>query len=267
MLRTRIATALVAVPLLIWLILGAPPLVFNLFILAITFLSLQEFAAMASGGAGGMRTLTTGGGMVIALSMWIDPSGAAVSAGIVLCLIGTLLATLATATDMERSIQDAGQALFGALYGGVLLPHLIWLRAMPNGPDWVFFVIACCMASDVGGYFAGRSFGKHKLWPSVSPNKTVEGSIGSVVGSLALGFVLNAAFFDLMPPARVAAVAGLVSVLAQLGDLLESMIKRAFDAKDSGWILPGHGGVLDRTDSLVLPIVFIYYYAILGRAF
>ncbi len=252
---------MVALPLLIWLILFSPALLFNAVVVAATFISLQELAIMAGERLRSTRTVTTGGGMAIAVSMWIDPTGAAVSAGIVACLIATLLATLATARDMEQSVHSAGQSLLGALYGGLLLPHLIWLRALPDGTHWVFFVFACCMASDVGGYFAGRAFGKTKLWPRVSPNKTVEGSVGSMFGSLVIAAVFNWWFLHVLSGLEIVLVALLVSLLAQLGDLLESMIKRAYGAKDSGWIIPGHGGVLDRTDSLVLPIVFVYYYA------
>ncbi len=264
MLRTRIATAAVAIPLLIWLILWAPLWLFSSVVLGFTFLALREFSAMALEGVSGGTTLTLGGGMTIALSMALDPSGAAVSAGIVLCLSATLLATLATARDMERSVRGAGLVLLGALYGGLLLPHLIWLHALPLGPQLVLFIIGCGMGSDVGGYFGGRAFGRTPLWPSVSPNKTVEGAFGSIAGCLAVAAGLNVAFLGAFDALEVGLIGVIVSLLAQLGDLLESMIKRAFDTKDSGWILPGHGGVLDRTDSLVLPIVFIYYYALLG---
>jgi len=181
------------------------------------------------------------------------------------CLILTLVATLATARDMGQSVNSAGQVLLGALYGGALLPHLIWIRGLPggDGPSWVFFVFAVVMAGDVGGYFGGKMLGTRKLWPSVSPNKTVEGSLVSFGSSLVAGILVNSLILHRLGLFETLFVAGVMSVLAQLGDLLESMIKRAYRTKDSGWILPGHGGVLDRTDSLVLPIVFVYYYAIL----
>lgn len=266
MLRARIITALVAIPLLLWLILGGPTLLYNFVVLAFTYLSLREFSAMALGDVHGGTTLATGAGMTIAIAMLIDHTGAAVSAGIVIALSAVLLGALATATNMERSVQGVGQVLLGSLYGGVLLPHLIWLRALDGGPELVCFVIASTFASDASGYFAGRSFGRTKLWPSVSPNKTVEGAVGSILGTLVISQIFGVWVFGLFEPVELFLVAPLMSVLAQLGDLLESMLKRAYGAKDSGWLLPGHGGVLDRTDSLVLPIVFIYYYAIVGGA-
>jgi phosphatidate cytidylyltransferase len=116
------------------------------------------------------------------------------------------------------------------------------------------------MASDAGGYFAGRSFGKTKLWPAVSPSKTIEGSAGSLAAAVLVSLIFGVWLFDLFSLGGAIVVGLAISVLAQVGDLMESMIKRAYGAKDSGWIVPGHGGVLDRTDSLVLPIVFVYYY-------
>lgn len=261
MLRQRILTALVAIPLLIWLILSSSTAIYSTVVLAFTFLSLRELAAMQKVRIYGATWLTTGAGMTVALSMLVDPTGATLSAGIVVALIGVLLGTLATAEDMERSVVGAGQILFASLYGGLLLPHLLWLRSLDDGPGLVFFVLATVMASDAGGYFAGRSWGRRKLWPTVSPNKTVEGAIGSVAAAVVIGSLFEALLvghFDLVEALVVTAT---MSVLAQLGDLSESMIKRACDAKDSGWLLPGHGGVLDRTDSMVLPIVFTFYYA------
>lgn len=264
MLRQRIATAVVAIPLLIWLILSASSATFSAVVLAFTFLSLREFAAMQRVAIYASTWLTTGAGMTVALSMLVDSTGATLSAGIVVSLIGILLGTLATAEDMQRSVVGAAQILFAALYGGLLLPHLIWLRALDSGPGLVFFVLATAMASDAGGYFAGRSLGKRKLWPTVSPNKTVEGALGSVASAAVIGTAFQMLLVGRFDFLECLLLTSLMSVLSQLGDLSESMIKRAYNAKDSGWILPGHGGVLDRTDSMILPIVFTYYYASLS---
>ncbi|MBI5505666.1 MAG: phosphatidate cytidylyltransferase [Deltaproteobacteria bacterium] len=261
MLRARVLTAAIAIPILIWLIFWASPVWYNAVVLFFTFVSLREMAAMQHVTFAGSTLLTAGGGMVIAVSMLLDPSGAAVSAGLVIALIMTLLGTLVTARDMEQSVIGAGQVLFAAVYGGLLLPHLIWLRALSGGAALVFFLFACVMASDAGGYFGGRAFGKTKLWPVVSPNKTVEGAVSSVFGAMLAGVLFNAVLVHRFGLLEVVLLTVVISVLAQTGDLAESMIKRAYHAKDSGWILPGHGGVLDRTDSMVLPIVFIYYYA------
>ncbi len=270
MLRTRLMSAAVAIPFLAWTIFLGPLWFFNLVVLFFTFVALREFAAMALEEHQGAATMVTAGGMTIALAMGLMRSPAAVSAGIVLCLAGVLLGTLATArrddTDMRSRVDMAGQILLGCLYGGLLLPHFISVRDLPDhGPQWVFFVLGCVMAGDAGGYFGGRALGRRPLAPSISPNKTVEGALASFAASLAVGAGINAMVLKALGPLEAVAVAGVVNVLAQTGDLLESMVKRAYGAKDSGWLIPGHGGVLDRTDSLVLPIVFVYYYAILSR--
>ena len=265
MLRDRLITAVIAIPLLIWVIFWGPSWIYELVVFSATFIALREFAAMACHGVAHQTTMITVGGMTIAFAMGLGATGIWISAALVVCLTGVLIGTLATARDMQRSVGAAGHILLGCLYGGLLLPHFIWVRKLPSGAGWVCFVIACVMAGDAGGYFGGRFFGKRPLWPAVSPKKTWEGAIAAFLCTLLAGSIANAVVLHAMGPLEVLVVSGAVSVLAQLGDLLESMLKRAYDAKDSGWIFPGHGGVLDRTDSLVLPIVFVYYYAILGH--
>lgn len=261
MLRARLATAIVAIPLLVWVIFWAPGWLFSSVVLAFTVLSLGELAAMQKVPMSGAMVLTVASGLIVAISMLMDRSGATVSAGIVVALIGILLSTLASAEDMQKSVVGAGQIVFACLYGGLLLPHLVWLRALDRGPELVFFVLASVMASDAGGYFGGRALGRRKLWPSVSPNKTVEGALSSIGAAVVVGSLFEHFLIGRFALVEALLVTATVSVLGQLGDLAESMIKRAYDAKDSGRMLPGHGGVLDRTDSMVLPIVFTYYYA------
>jgi phosphatidate cytidylyltransferase len=266
-LRERLITAAIAIPLLVWIVFWSPLWFLNLVVFAATFVALREFSAMACDGVPHGVTMITVGGMTIAVAMGLSPGGVWISAALVACLVAVLITTLATALDMKRGVHSAGHILLGCLYGGLLLPHFIWVRNLPHGAGWVCFVIACVMAGDAGGYFGGRAFGKRKLWPAVSPKKTWEGAAAAFVCTLAAGSIVNVLVLHTMNPLEVVAVSGAVSVLAQLGDLLESMLKRAYDAKDSGWIFPGHGGVLDRTDSLVLPIVFVYYYGILVHGY
>jgi phosphatidate cytidylyltransferase len=130
-----------------------------------------------------------------------------------------------------------------------------------GGWRWVFLTVAVAMAGDVGGYFGGRYFGRHKLMPLVSPGKTVEGTLAAILGNVLGGAFCKLVFFQSLHWPEVVGLSLAAGVLAQVGDLCESMLKRSFGAKDSGWIIPGHGGVLDRIDSLVFPAPFIYYYA------
>jgi phosphatidate cytidylyltransferase len=129
----------------------------------------------------------------------------------------------------------------------------------------VLFTVFAAMGSDSGGYFVGRALGRHKLAPSISPSKTVEGALGGLAGAMLIATICHAVFFGALGGGEAVALGAAIGVLAQFGDLCESALKRAFGAKDSGWIIPGHGGILDRLDSLLFPVVFAYYYAVLPR--
>jgi phosphatidate cytidylyltransferase len=147
------------------------------------------------------------------------------------------------------------------------MPHTILMRELPSGARLALalFTIAAVFGSDTGGYFAGRSSGR-PLLPEVSPKKTVEGSIGGLFGAMLAALLMHALLHPTRSAGEAIGLGLMLSVLAQFGDLCESALKRAFGAKDSGWIIPGHGGILDRLDSLLFPFVFTYYYAaVLGR--
>lgn len=137
----------------------------------------------------------------------------------------------------------------GALYIGLPAFSLIWLRAQPFGLQWIEYLFAAVWASDIAAYAVGRSFGRAKLWPAISPGKTWAGFWGANAAAAAVGAVM-AGYVGI--PAGAGALLGLVlALLAQAGDLFESWMKRKASVKDSGDLLPGHGGVLDRLDSLV----------------
>src|SRR5436190_1246688 len=150
-----------------------------------------------------------------------------------------------------------------ALFAGFITPHFVLLHA--QGWRWVLFTVYAAMGSDSGGYFAGRAFGRHPLAPAISPSKTVEGALGALAGAMVIAAVCRLVFFAGLGSIEALVLGAVISVLAQFGDLCESALKRAFGAKDSGWIIPGHGGILDRLDSLLFPVVFTYYYAVLPR--
>jgi phosphatidate cytidylyltransferase len=178
------------------------------------------------------------------------------------------LAAMAVATAVlarKQHLPHAGRHLAFALSGLVYVPMLacVWpLLKKELGPEWLFLALALAFTSDSFAYFAGRTLGKHKLYEAVSPKKTVEGGIGGLVGGVVA--MLGFGHFWLTPeiPLVDAIVLGLVgSALGQIGDLIESMVKRTFGVKDSGNVLPGHGGMLDRVDALLFVAPLVYYYA------
>jgi phosphatidate cytidylyltransferase len=153
----------------------------------------------------------------------------------------------------------AAHALTAVIFGGLGMTAVSALRVMPGrGLAWVIAVLVITWANDSMAYFTGRLLGRHKLYPAVSPNKTWEGFFGGMAGSIIGMFVLKLAFFPFFTVLDCAVVGLAGGILGPLGDLSESMLKRAYRVKDSGWIIPGHGGVLDRIDALLFnaPMVF-----------
>jgi phosphatidate cytidylyltransferase len=148
----------------------------------------------------------------------------------------------------------------GLLYGSVGLTAVSSLRLMPDGLAWVIAALVITWSNDTSAYFAGRFLGRHKLYPSVSPNKTWEGFAGGLLGSVVGMFIARAFFFPIFTVADCLLLGVFGGILGPIGDLVESMLKRAYGVKDSGRIIPGHGGILDRIDALLFnaPLVFVY---------
>ena len=264
MLSARLATAAVAIPILRWLIFAAPFVVYRGVVLLFTLVALVEYFHMAFPMRSALQRLGIVSGALVALAMAGAPAESAVgmAAGLMAVVTIGLMSCLMGIKDPAGAVNDLGQMLLGVLYAGAFLPHFIWLRVNPegSGPSWVTFVLAVAMGGDSGGYFAGRFFGKHLLLPAVSPKKTIEGSIGGIGGNLLGGAIVRVVLLPSVTWREIVVLSLVAGLLAQLGDLCESLLKRAYGAKDSGWLLPGHGGVLDRADSLVFPVVLVYYY-------
>jgi len=251
----------------LWLIieyLWAP--LFVGFILTVAAVGLHEYGGMAFAEDRAARAGLMLFGLLVAASViagmrpW---TGAALSVAV----IGGLVFALFRRGDLPVAVGRLGLLLLGVLYVGFFIPHVALLRQQPEGWRWVLFTVYSAMGSDSGAYFAGRAYGRRKLMPAVSPSKTVEGAVGGLVGAAIIGALCWLIFFRELPLGETLGVAVAIGVLAQLGDLCESALKRGFGAKDSGWIIPGHGGILDRLDSLLFPFVFsYYYYAVATRA-
>ena len=262
MLRTRLATAAVALPAL-WLIVERlwDPL-FTGFILAVIAVALHEYFAMAFPDDRAGRMMGFGLGLVVTAGVLTgDPRWA--GAGLSVAVVCALALPLVRNADLAGAVARVGLLLLGVLYVGFLTPHIVLLRAQPEGWRWVLLTLFVAMGSDSGGYFAGSHLGRRALLPAVSPSKTVEGALGALVGAVVVAWGCRLVFIPLLGFEEALGLGLAVSVLAQFGDLCESALKRAFGAKDSGWIIPGHGGILDRLDSLLFPFVFAYYYAVM----
>ncbi|MBH5316606.1 phosphatidate cytidylyltransferase [Paenibacillus sp. GSMTC-2017] len=175
-------------------------------------------------------------------------------------MLAFLLMAISVITKNKTTIDGAALMLLGSIYIGYGFSAMISVRAIDtHGLFWTFLAFGCIWASDIGAYFVGKAIGKTKLWPSISPNKTIEGAVGGIAVSL-----LVAVIFALVSPELIsiskALIIGIVAAVAgQFGDLIQSAYKRVKGIKDTGSLLPGHGGVLDRCDSwiIVFPLLLL----------
>jgi phosphatidate cytidylyltransferase len=178
--------------------------------------------------------------------------------------VGTLIAATLRGAPFDKIIASSGATILGVLYVVLLGGHLVALRTgfeQPLSAHLLSFFFLVLMGADTGAYYVGRAVGKHKLAPTISPGKTWEGVAGGVVAALALAAVAHFWFFRELPLKWALPLAGVMTILGILGDLTESALKRGAGAKDAAKILPGHGGVLDRLDSLLFNAPLIYYFA------
>lgn len=263
-LAVRVATALVGAPLIIFLLFRGPDWGFYALALPATLIGAWELFNMTHAGD---RPSQVAGVLVTAvtsLALWSSHGDhrVLVTLLVVVPLFGPLF-TLVRLGDMRSAALRVCAMGMGPLFVGVPLTLLSMLRRdAPGGAGWVLVTIMFAWFADTGGYFAGRFFGKHKLYEAVSPKKTVEGSIGGLMGSV-LGAVL--AHFWFLPSLSLAhgvPLALVAGALGQAGDLGESVLKRSTGVKDSGAIVPGHGGILDRVDALLVTSTVSYLYAL-----
>lgn len=152
-------------------------------------------------------------------------------------------------------LEDISVTLIGVLYIPFLLFHILYL----DNTKYIWLIFTIAFGTDIFAYVFGNLIGKTKLSPNISPNKTIEGSIGGILGSVILSLIYSN-IYQLMDPWKIVTISFIASIIAQLGDLTASKIKRQTGIKDYGFIIPGHGGVLDRFDSIIFTVPVIYYY-------
>jgi phosphatidate cytidylyltransferase len=163
---------------------------------------------------------------------------------------------------IASAAHEVACAMLAFLYIPFLLMHLVMLRQTPFGVQWLLVIMLIVMTNDSAAYYVGCNFGKHRLYPLVSPKKSIEGALGGLGGSIAGTLLARFTFFPQLTLTDALLTAIVIGALGQTGDLFESLLKRSFGVKDSGSIFPGHGGVLDRLDSIIFAAPAAYYYAV-----
>ena len=263
MLKKRIITALWGIPLLIAAIWFEQPLPWFTIIVAIWgLLAVLEFYKLVN--ITKMLPLTYFG-LIWTLLFIISPH---FNYDLVIPILLTSAVVLPLFWLLRHSQKDGAftgwaWTMAGILYIGWLLSYFIALRGLDSGREWVFLAMFATFGSDTAAFFIGRVLGKHHLAPRISPGKTWEGAVGGVFGSIIVSLFL-VHFFSLPLGYGWTILLGLlVSILGQLGDLVESLLKRNMGVKDSGKLIPGHGGFLDRIDSVVIAGIVVYYFALI----
>ena len=259
----RWATGVIAVPILFFIIAYGSKTIFALLIIIVTLVGVMEYNRMVFGTALLREKVET---LTVALLILIAAiTGdrvllvAILSFTVMTSLMLNLLRIKKEGLDMIR----VGKVILGVVYVPLLMSHFILVRQEPAGIRWIFFILVLAFSGDIAAYYVGKKLGRRKLLPEVSPGKTLEGTIGLVIGSIIGCLLFRQLFFPMLPVLHTVILGLVGSVAGQLGDLCESALKRAAGVKDSGTLLPGHGGILDRLDCLMFVTPFVYYYRVL----
>jgi phosphatidate cytidylyltransferase len=262
-LTLRVASGVVGLPILAAVVLWGGPHGFALLCSIVAAVALAEYARLTlAGRPAAERAALVVIGLGLAAALYLRPTLGPIWAMIAVVLVAT--AALARTGDSAAAFGRLAAGAFGVFYAGGLVVALPLVhRDVAAGPLWVLSALGVTFAGDTGAYFVGRTWGRRKLAPAISPGKTVEGAAGGLLAAVLFMFVARASFFPALA-ARDCILVGLAAgVLGPIGDLTESLLKRSAGVKDSGRFIPGHGGMLDRIDALLFVGAYVYLHVTL----
>lgn len=262
MLRTRVLSALILLPIVAWVVWAGSWWLFGAVLLVAALAGREYTQLMRRGGYAPATVFVLAVISIAILDAQFPAHGIALPA-LTWMLVLSISWQLFQSQDQIPTTNWA-LSIAGGLYLGWLSSHLIRLRAIPDGLAWTIIALLVTWAGDTGAYFVGNAIGRHKLWPRLSPRKTWEGLLGGVISSLVVGALVG--YLAMQWRGAIGFELGLSvgllgAVVGPFGDLTISMMKRQVNAKDSSQLIPGHGGVLDRIDSLLFVITATYYCA------
>ncbi len=262
----RLYAALIFIPLFYVLVRYFPPIFFFGLVVGAALLAQFEFYRLhfRDDRVPVLAALGLGTGAVLLASLqW--PGFLSERVVFLVALIAALTSRLVATSELKRSLVDSSVMVFGVLYVSLTLGHLLLTRTLPGGEYLIFFLVLVTWAGDTGAYYAGVTLGRHKLAPVVSPNKTIEGLLGGLVLAVVVAFIAQRWFLPTFTILDCVATGLLLTGVGVLGDLSESAMKRSAGVKDSGAVIPAHGGMLDRLDSLLFTAPTFYYYMTLVK--
>ena len=262
---SREITAAILSPITIWIIGWAPNPVFDGVIALIGALALYEFLNLGKRKGFTIPIVICVAAMLFIVAAFIlEPISVEMGVFLALLVIPASY-VFAKGGSLDDALPASGIAVLATLYVGMLGGSLVRLHNdFAEGPKLIFFLLLVVWLGDAGAYYCGKTFGKHKMSPRISPKKTVEGGIGGAITSVITAIVIHFTFFKTFPLLHAIIAGVILSFTGMLGDLAESMWKRSAAVKDSGTLLPGHGGFLDRFDSIfyTAPILYSYWFLI-----
>lgn len=258
--KQRLITGIVAgVVFLGFCLLGGLP--YHILVLAMAMIGYYEFVKMTRVPPFSGTAMLGYLGVLVFMFPWklLDISFP-LPLGHVIWLLLFLFLLVTVVTKNKVDIQMTSLLFLGAVYVGVGFSYIAESRSAPDGHGvfWTFLLLVSIWASDAGAYFVGKWIGSHKLWPAISPNKTIEGALGGVIIAMLTSAVFALLSGGLLTIGRALAIGLACAVAGQLGDLVQSAYKRVYGIKDSGNLLPGHGGILDRCDSWIIVFPFVH---------
>ena len=245
----RVATVLPLIPIILWMMFAGPLWVWQTFILAAVALGGYELMAMKVPSSRGLRTWGSVSSVLFAYTIIFLETASAVYGVVLIIILGAMAWSLLQEDPLHNASVRIGWLLGTPVYVGGTLAAVALVREFEPTGAWVLLTMVLAWGSDTSAYFVGRKFGKTKLAPRISPKKTLEGSAGGLMASV-VGAVIMSFFLPGLGPIDAVALGILAGAAGQAGDLMMSVLKRSSGVKDSGGILPGHGGILDRVDAL-----------------
>ena len=258
MLLTRIAVAVFGIPIFLLLAYNGQ-IAFTLFVGTVSVAAFLEFASLVKHIKKDIPKLI--GALSCVCMVFSFYRGEQIEAGVILFVAFLLILTFQLLkNDISGSIVVTGITIFGIVYIGWFLAHLVALRNLPLGKEYILTLLAITWLTDSGAYAIGTLFGKHKLHIKASPNKSYEGLIGACMGSFIGVIIAKLMFLRTLTATHMIALAIIMFLAGQLGDLSESLLKRDAKVKDTDCSIPGHGGVLDRFDSMLFTAPAMFYY-------
>jgi phosphatidate cytidylyltransferase len=260
MLYKRVISGLLFLPVFYLVTWKLPPAYFAALVLLAAVIGQFEFYRMAkAGGVTPDAVLGMVAGAFVILDSYhsLFPGDGKYPAAILLLI---MIARLVSPRRVEGALEDISVTFLGIFYVAVLFSFQVAIRMSIDGKQWLVFLFFVIWASDIGAYSIGIPFGRHRLYEKVSPKKSIEGFIGALAAAAGMGLVCRIWFMPGVGLGEVVGIALMLAVIGTLGDLTESLFKRAVGVKDSGAVIPGHGGILDRMDSMLFAAPVLYYY-------